>query len=91
MHHVTGHALSHVIWWAVPCGQVEILARVCTFASPTFSSFLDVLLCCLVLLALEMACFLRPLLSGEAAPTAALLFAAPAILLGTLALLLSIR
>ncbi|XP_048868796.1 adenylate cyclase type 9-like [Brienomyrus brachyistius] len=71
--------------------EVETQACVCTFASPTFSSFLDVLLSCVVLLALEMACFLRPLLSGEAPPTAALAFAAPALLLGGLALLLSIR
>uniref|UniRef100_A0A8C5CUI7 adenylate cyclase n=1 Tax=Gadus morhua TaxID=8049 RepID=A0A8C5CUI7_GADMO len=44
---------------------VESQAAVQTFTSPTFSSFLDMLLCCWVFLALSLACFLRPLVSGQ--------------------------
>uniref|UniRef100_A0A8C5FQY6 adenylate cyclase n=1 Tax=Gadus morhua TaxID=8049 RepID=A0A8C5FQY6_GADMO len=45
--------------------EVESQAAVQTFTSPTFSSFLDMLLCCWVFLALSLACFLRPLVSGQ--------------------------
>uniref|UniRef100_A0A8C4ZUF9 adenylate cyclase n=1 Tax=Gadus morhua TaxID=8049 RepID=A0A8C4ZUF9_GADMO len=45
--------------------EVGVQAAVQTFTSPTFSSFLDMLLCCWVFLALSLACFLRPLVSGQ--------------------------
>ncbi|XP_023666351.2 adenylate cyclase type 9 [Paramormyrops kingsleyae] len=71
--------------------EVETQAAVRTFASPTFSSFLDVLLSCAVFLALTLACFLRPLLSGLPVPTPALILAAVAALLEAVSLVLSIR
>ncbi|KAL0993435.1 hypothetical protein UPYG_G00107840 [Umbra pygmaea] len=73
--------------------EVETQAMVQTFASPTFSSFLDMVLCCSVLLALSLACFLRPLLSlpGTPLPALALAVASVAALLEAVALVLSIR
>ncbi|XP_056135837.1 adenylate cyclase type 9-like [Lampris incognitus] len=65
-----------------------------TFASTTFSSFLDVLLSCFVFLALSLACFLPPLVSpamvGPPAPTA-LALTPLAGLLELTSLVLSIR
>uniref|UniRef100_A0A4W5MRV5 adenylate cyclase n=1 Tax=Hucho hucho TaxID=62062 RepID=A0A4W5MRV5_9TELE len=73
--------------------EVETQAAVQTFASPTFSSFLDMVLCCSVFLALSLACLLRPLLSlpGAPLPAPALALVAVAALLEALALVLSIR
>uniref|UniRef100_A0A671WF55 Adenylate cyclase type 9 n=1 Tax=Sparus aurata TaxID=8175 RepID=A0A671WF55_SPAAU len=54
--------------------EVKNQVQVQTFASSTFSSFLDVLLSCFVFLALTLACFLPPLVSpatvGPPAPAA---------------------
>uniref|UniRef100_A0A3Q2QKH1 adenylate cyclase n=1 Tax=Fundulus heteroclitus TaxID=8078 RepID=A0A3Q2QKH1_FUNHE len=55
-----------------------------TFASPTFSSFLDMLLCCLVVLALSLACFLRPLVTQQSLSTPALILTSAAALLEVL-------
>ncbi|XP_010786418.1 adenylate cyclase type 9 [Notothenia coriiceps] len=71
--------------------EVETQAPVQTFASPTFSSFLDMLLCCLVFLALSLACFLRPLVTQQSVSTPALILTAGANLLETVALLFAIR
>ncbi|XP_037331874.2 adenylate cyclase type 9-like [Pungitius pungitius] len=71
--------------------EVEIQAAVETFASPTFSSFLDMLLCCSVFLALSLASFLRPLVSQQSLSTPALILTAAAGLLEALALLFAIR
>ncbi|KAG7460162.1 hypothetical protein MATL_G00218320 [Megalops atlanticus] len=73
--------------------EVATQAPVQTFASPTFSSFLDVALSCAVFLVLTLACFLRPLLSEQtpATPTLPLVLAALAALLEGLSLLLSVR
>ncbi|KAM6957239.1 adenylate cyclase type 9 [Aplochiton taeniatus] len=71
--------------------EVETLAAVQTFASPTFSSFLDMVLCFSVFLALSLACFLRPLLLSQSLPTPALVLATTLALLEALALLLAIR
>ncbi|XP_019744737.1 adenylate cyclase type 9 isoform X2 [Hippocampus comes] len=65
-----------------------------TFASCTFSSFLDVLLSCFVFLALTLACFLPPLVSSATVgpPSSASLAVAPlAGLLELASLVLSIR
>ncbi|XP_071360762.1 adenylate cyclase type 9 isoform X2 [Trachinotus anak] len=74
--------------------EVKNKAQVQTFASSTFSSFLDVLLSCFVFLALTLACFLPPLVSpvtvGPPAP-AALALAPLAGLLELASLVLSIR
>lgn len=74
--------------------QVKNQVQVQTFASSTFSSFLDVLLSCFVFLALTLACFLPPLVSpatvGPPAP-AALALAPLAGLLELASLVLSIR
>lgn len=74
--------------------QVKNQVQVQTFASSTFSSFLDVLLSCFVFLALTLACFLPPLVSpatvGHPAP-AALALAPLAGLLELASLVLSIR
>lgn len=74
--------------------QVKNEVQVQTFASSTFSSFLDVLLSCFVFLALTLACFLPPLVSpatvGPPAP-AALALAPLAGLLELASLVLSIR
>ncbi|KAJ4932159.1 hypothetical protein JOQ06_010585 [Pogonophryne albipinna] len=71
--------------------EVETQAPVQTFASPTFSSFLDMLLCCLVFLALSLACFLRPLVTQQSVSTPALILTAGANLLEAVALLFAIR
>ncbi|XP_075936660.1 adenylate cyclase type 9 [Anarhichas minor] len=71
--------------------EVEIQAPVQTLASPTFSSFLDMLLCCSVFLALSLACFLRPLVSQQSLSTPALILTAVVALLEALALLFAIR
>ncbi|XP_062264598.1 adenylate cyclase type 9-like [Platichthys flesus] len=71
--------------------EVETQAAVQTFASPTFSSFLDMLLCCSVFLALSLACFLRTLVTQQKLSTPAVSLTAAATLLETLALLFSIR
>uniref|UniRef100_A0A8P4G0R5 adenylate cyclase n=1 Tax=Dicentrarchus labrax TaxID=13489 RepID=A0A8P4G0R5_DICLA len=62
------------------------VSMVQTFASPTFSSFLDMLLCCLVFLALSLACFLRPLVSQQNLSTPALILTGVATLLEAVAL-----
>uniref|UniRef100_A0A4W4HAC3 adenylate cyclase n=1 Tax=Electrophorus electricus TaxID=8005 RepID=A0A4W4HAC3_ELEEL len=56
--------------------EVEMQAPVQTFASPTFSSFLDMLMCCFVLLALSLACFLQPLVTHQPLPIPALIMIA---------------
>lgn len=71
--------------------QVKTQAPVQTFASPTFSSFLDMLLCCFVFLALSLACFLRPLVAHQPLPTPALIVAAVSAVLECLALVLAVR
>lgn len=73
-----------------PC-KVESQAVVQTFASPTFSSFLDMLLCCSVFLALSLACFLRPLIAHQSLSTLALTLTAAAMMLEVLALLFAVR
>ncbi|XP_059203869.1 adenylate cyclase type 9-like isoform X2 [Centropristis striata] len=71
--------------------EVETQAPVQTFASPTFSSFLDMLLCCLVFLSLSLACFLRPLVTQQSLSTPALILTSGAALLEALGLLFAIR
>ncbi|XP_057202453.1 adenylate cyclase type 9 isoform X2 [Triplophysa rosa] len=71
--------------------EVKTQAPVQTFASPTFSSFLDMLLCCCVFLALSLACFLRPLVTHQPLPTPALVVAAVSAVLECLALVLAVR
>uniref|UniRef100_A0A3Q1KGR2 adenylate cyclase n=1 Tax=Anabas testudineus TaxID=64144 RepID=A0A3Q1KGR2_ANATE len=71
--------------------EVETRAAVQTFASPTFSSFLDMLLCCSVFLALSLACFLRPLVTQQSLSTPALILTSVAAFLETLALMFTIR
>ncbi|XP_034441242.1 adenylate cyclase type 9 isoform X1 [Hippoglossus hippoglossus] len=74
--------------------EVKNQAQVQTFASSTFSSFLDVLLSCFVFLALTLACFLPPLVSPVSVgpPARAALALAPlAGLLELASLVLSIR
>uniref|UniRef100_A0A3Q1HTG2 adenylate cyclase n=1 Tax=Acanthochromis polyacanthus TaxID=80966 RepID=A0A3Q1HTG2_9TELE len=71
--------------------EVETQAAVQTFASPTFSSFLDMLLCCSVFLALSLACFLQPLVSQQTLSTPPLILTAVVAVLEALALLLAIR
>lgn len=74
--------------------QVKNQVQVETFASSTFSSFLDVLLSCFVFMALTLACFLPPLVSpatiGPPA-TAAVALAALAGLLELASVVLSVR
>ena len=78
----------------LPLLQVKDQVQMQTFASSTFSSFLDVLLSCFFFLALTLACFLPPLVSpkivGPPAP-AALAVAPLAGLLELASLVLSIR
>lgn len=71
--------------------KVETQAVVQTFASPTFSSFLDMLMCCSVFLALSLACILRPLTEHQVLSTPALALTAAALLLEVLSLLFAIR
>ncbi|XP_072318313.1 adenylate cyclase type 9 [Eucyclogobius newberryi] len=71
--------------------EVKNEVQVQTFASSTFSSFLDVLLSCFFFLALTLACFLPALVTvGPPAP-AALVLTPLAGLLELLSLVLSIR
>ncbi|CAM4655013.1 unnamed protein product [Leuciscus chuanchicus] len=62
-----------------------------TFASPVFSSLLDVLLSCAVFLALTIACFLYPLVSMETPMATTLGLAITAALLELVSLILSVR
>lgn len=71
--------------------EVETQAAVQTFASPTFSSFLDMLLCCLVFLALSLACFLEPLVTQQSLSMTPVTVTAVAALLEVLALLFAVR
>ncbi|KAG7266948.1 hypothetical protein CRUP_019866 [Coryphaenoides rupestris] len=73
--------------------EVKNQVRVQTFASTTFSSFLDVLLSCFVFLSLTLACFLPSLVgpAPAAAAPAALVVALLAGLLELASLGLSIR
>lgn len=85
-----GTFVDYSVWIVFP-SQVENQAAVQTFASPTFSSFLDMLLCCLVVLALSLACFLRPLVTHQSPSTPALILTSVAALLEAVALLFAIR
>uniref|UniRef100_A0A3B5M5H7 adenylate cyclase n=1 Tax=Xiphophorus couchianus TaxID=32473 RepID=A0A3B5M5H7_9TELE len=74
--------------------EVKSQVPVQTFASPTFSSFLDVLLSCFVFLALTVACFLPSLVDPATAgpPALAALILAPlAGLLEMASLVFSVR
>ncbi|CAG06080.1 unnamed protein product, partial [Tetraodon nigroviridis] len=74
--------------------EVKNKVQVQTFASSTFSSFLDVLLSCFVFVALTMACFLPPLVSpAPVSPpaTAAVTLAVLAGLLELASVVLSVR
>ncbi|XP_045903043.1 adenylate cyclase type 9 isoform X1 [Micropterus dolomieu] len=74
--------------------EVKNQVQVQTFASSTFSSFLDVLLSCFVFLALTLACFLPPLVSPATVGPPAAAALALALLAGLLelaSLVLSIR
>ncbi|XP_030207381.1 adenylate cyclase type 9 [Gadus morhua] len=71
--------------------EVKTQVRVQTFASTTFSSFLDVLLSCFVFLALTLACFLPVLVGSAPAAPAALALSPLAGLLELASLVLSIR
>ncbi|XP_066546059.1 adenylate cyclase type 9 isoform X2 [Amia ocellicauda] len=71
--------------------EVKTRAPVQTFASPTFSSFLDILLSSAVFLALTVACFLRPCISGPPPPPAAIAVCVLAVLLEGVSLGLSVR
>uniref|UniRef100_A0A8C2G9P9 adenylate cyclase n=1 Tax=Cyprinus carpio TaxID=7962 RepID=A0A8C2G9P9_CYPCA len=62
-----------------------------TFASPVFSSLLDVLLSCAVFLALTFACFLYPLVTMETPLATTLCLAITAALVELVSLVLSIR
>uniref|UniRef100_A0A8C5HBE7 adenylate cyclase n=1 Tax=Gouania willdenowi TaxID=441366 RepID=A0A8C5HBE7_GOUWI len=69
----------------------EEVSSVQTLASPMFSSFLDMLLCCSVFLALSLACFLQPLVTQQVLSMPAVLLTTIAALLEALALLFAIR
>ncbi|XP_015215426.2 adenylate cyclase type 9 [Lepisosteus oculatus] len=71
--------------------EVQTKAPVQTFASPTFSSFLDVLLSSAVFAALAVACFLRPWVTGSPPPAAAIAVCVLAVLLEGISLVLSVR
>lgn len=74
--------------------QVKNQVQVQTFASSTFSSFLDVLLSCFIFVALTMACFLPPLVSHATVgppATAVITLAALAGLLELASVVLSVR
>ncbi|KAL4648693.1 adenylate cyclase type 9-like [Arapaima gigas] len=71
--------------------ELETQAAMHTFTSPIFSSFLDVLISCVVFFLLEVACFLRLPLSRETPPLAAVAFAVLAGLFEVFSLLLSVR
>ncbi|KAK1802356.1 hypothetical protein P4O66_022023 [Electrophorus voltai] len=73
--------------------QQEVVSHafVQTFASPVFSSLLDVLLSCAVFLALTLACFLYPMVTMEMPPATTFGLAAAASLLDLVSLILSIQ
>ncbi|KAM4697986.1 adenylate cyclase type 9 [Rhinophrynus dorsalis] len=71
--------------------EVIKMAPVKTFASATFSSLLDVLLCVFIFLLLSIACFLKPGAVPVSPPTMALVVLAVCGLLGFLSLLVSVR
>ncbi|KAK7930140.1 hypothetical protein WMY93_006535 [Mugilogobius chulae] len=71
--------------------EVKNMVRVQTFASSTFSSFLDVLLSCFFFLALTLVCFLPALVTSGPLSLAALALTPLAGLLELLSLVLSIR
>ncbi|XP_069558920.1 adenylate cyclase type 9-like isoform X1 [Brachyistius frenatus] len=71
--------------------EVENQAAVQTFASPTFSYFLDMLLCCSVFLALSLACLIQLPATQQYLSTPELILTAVAALLEALALLFAIR
>lgn len=71
--------------------EVEMPTMVQTFASPTFNSFLDMLLCFLVFLALSLACFLEPIVNKQRMSMSPLTVTAVAALLELLALLFAVR
>ncbi|XP_028830348.1 adenylate cyclase type 9-like [Denticeps clupeoides] len=70
--------------------EVETQAPVQTFASPTFSSFLDVLLSCAVFFALTVACFLWPMVTAETPSVFTVVVAVIAALLEIISLVFSI-
>ncbi|XP_036446233.1 adenylate cyclase type 9-like [Colossoma macropomum] len=71
--------------------EVKTQSPVQTFASPTFSSFLDMLLCCFVLLVLSLSCFLQPLVTHQSLPVDALIVTAVTVMIECLALVLAIQ
>ncbi|XP_058891605.1 adenylate cyclase type 9 isoform X2 [Acipenser ruthenus] len=71
--------------------EVKDRVPVKTFASSTFSSFIDVLLSSAVFLFLTIGCFLKPWVSETAAPPAAVAVCVLAILLELVSLVLSVR
>ncbi|KAI5088897.1 adenylate cyclase type 9 [Silurus meridionalis] len=71
--------------------EVTSHAPVQTFASPVFSSLLDVLLSCAVFLALTLACFLYPMVTMEMPPATTFGLAVTAAVLELVSLILSIR
>ncbi|XP_026053925.1 adenylate cyclase type 9 isoform X1 [Carassius auratus] len=71
--------------------QVVNQVPVQTFASPVFSSLLDVLLSCAIFLALTIACFLHPLVTMKTPLAATLGLAITAALLELVSLALSVR
>lgn len=83
--------VTAAFWSAVFLHQVMNHVPVKTFASPVFSSLLDVLLSCTVFLALTVACFLYPLVSMQMPLASTLGLAITAALLELISLLLSIR
>ncbi|XP_053347645.1 adenylate cyclase type 9 [Clarias gariepinus] len=73
--------------------QQEVTSKtpVQTFASPVFSSLLEVLLSCGVFVALTFACFLYPIVTMEMPPAATFGLAVTAAILELMSLILSIR
>ncbi|KAM8962233.1 adenylate cyclase type 9 [Pelodytes ibericus] len=71
--------------------EVIRMAPVKTFASATFSSLLDVLLCFVIFLLLSITCFLKPGQVPVFPPMAALVVLAVCGVLGILSLLVSVR
>uniref|UniRef100_A0A8C5QTY2 Adenylate cyclase type 9 n=1 Tax=Leptobrachium leishanense TaxID=445787 RepID=A0A8C5QTY2_9ANUR len=71
--------------------EVIRMAPVKTFASATFSSLLDVLLCFVIFLLLSISCFLKPGTVPAVPPMAAVVVLSVCGLLGILSLLVSVR
>ncbi|XP_063286628.1 adenylate cyclase type 9 [Pelobates fuscus] len=71
--------------------EVIRMAPVKTFASATFSSLLDVLLCFVIFLLLSITCFLKPGTDPVFPPMAAVVVLAVCGVLGILSLLVSVR